>query len=245
MGFIEHLRSHDMELGEFVREHRRRLVAGAGMLVLAAMLAGAAYWWFQVRWKPPPSIFDTPVDSVLGYLATPDFNRLSMRERMAYIEQFAGRFRGMSQQDSVVAAAFLAGVTGKVRAQLAQNVRVLAKDILAEGAATYVNLPPGERGAFIDAWIVEWMRMAELLATGEPTKRTPEEIVAGAASEAKRNEASQSKRLAGRDLSERGANRFMDFWQAEVEPAASPREMGQITRFMDDMRQRLVLQPKE
>lgn len=240
MSFMDAIRSRDMDLGEFVREHWSRIAAGLAAVVVLGAIGGTAFWWFQVRWQPPPSIFGTPVDGVLGYLATPDFNKLPMRERMKYIEQFVGRFRGMSQQDSVVAAAFLAGVTGKVRAQLEQNVRILAKDILSEGAARYVNLPPAERGAFLDEWMVEWVQTAELLASGEPSKRTAQEIIASSAEEAKRNEANQGKRMAGRSLSEKGANRFLDFWQSEVEPAASPREMGQISRFMDDLRSRLL-----
>jgi hypothetical protein len=244
MSFMDAIRARDVDLGEILREHWTRVLAGAAALALIAGVAGTGYWWLHVRWKPPPSIFGTPVDGVLGYLATPDFNRLPMRERMKYIEQFVARFRGMSQQDSVVAAAFLAGVTGKVRAQLEQNVRILAKDILSEGAATYVNLPASERGAFLDQWMVEWVQTAELLASGEPSTRSAEEIIAASAAEAKRNEAAQGRRMAGRSLSDRGANRFLDFWQSEVEPAATPREMGQISRFMDDLRSHLLSKGK-
>lgn len=32
---------------------------------------------------------------------------------------------------------------------------------MAEGAATYVNLPEAERGEFIDKWVVEWIKFAE------------------------------------------------------------------------------------
>lgn len=244
MSFIESIRSRDVDLGDLWREHGGRIMVGAAALVVVGALTGAGYWWFAVRWKPPPSIFDTPVDNVLGYLATPDFNKLPMRERMKYISDFVGRFRGMSQQDSVVAAAFLAGVTGKVREQLTQNVRILAKDILIEGASTYVNLPENERGAFMDKWMVEWIRTAETLATGEDSKRSDKEILDGAVGEARRNDQAQSKRMAGKSLTDRGAGRFLDFWQSEVEPAASPKEQGQIARFMDDMRTHLLLKGK-
>jgi hypothetical protein len=115
------------------RDRAVRILAAAS---LAALLVGSGWLWIASRWKSPPSIFDSPVDNVLGYFTTPDFNRLTVEERVRYVQQFVGRFRGMSQQDSVVAAAFLAGVTGKVREQLTQNVRILAKDILAEGAQT-------------------------------------------------------------------------------------------------------------
>ena len=136
MSVLDSMRAVDV--GEWLDEHRGQVARWAGAALAAAALAAAAWWWFDVRWKPPPSIFDSPVDNVLGYFTTDDFNRLSVDERVKYLQDFVGRFRGMSQQDSVVAAAFLAGVTGKVREQLTQNVRILAKDIMKEGAERYV-----------------------------------------------------------------------------------------------------------
>lgn len=240
MSFISSIREHDMDLAELWRAHGSKIRKGAGLLVVAGAVYGGWHWWANVRFKRPPSIFATPVDGVLDYFTTPDFSKLSLQERIAYVKEFVGRFRGMSQQDSVVAAAFLAGVSGKVREQLTQNVRILAKDILAEGAAKYVNLPESERGAFIDQWITDWVRTAESMATGEESKRDSTTIVENAREETKRNEEGQAKRLAGRSLNDRGADRFLSFWQSEVEPAASPREQGQIARFMDDMRTHLM-----
>jgi len=219
------------------RDRAVRILAAAS---LAALLVGSGWLWLSSRWKSPPSIFDSPVDNVLGYFTTPDFNRLTVEERVRYVQQFVGRFRGMSQQDSVVAAAFLAGVTGKVREQLTQNVRILAKDILAEGAQKFVNLPESERGAFIDKWVADWFRFAETTATGKESTRTDEEILTGARAEARRGEERQRERMKGKELSQRGADRFLGFWQSEVEQASSPREQGQISRFMDAVRTRML-----
>ena len=240
MSFLESIRERDVDLGDLVREHAGRIAGALAARAVVAALGGGAYWWFAVRWKAPPSIFDAPVNNVLGYLATPDFNKLPMRERLKYVQDFIGRFKGMSQQDSVVAAAFLAGVTGKVREQMTQNVRVLAKDIMAEGAAKYVNLPESERGAFIDAWVVEWIRFAEGTVGDGPSKRSDAEVLSSARSEARTNEERQSKRMAGKSLTGSGASRFLGFWANEVEPASSPKEQGQIARFMDDVRTRML-----
>lgn len=238
MNLIESMR--EVDVAEWASEHRGRLAAWGGAIVAAAAVTAGAWWWFDVRWRPPPSIFDSPVDNILGYFTTDDFNRLSVAERVKYLQDFVGRFRGMSQQDSVVAAAFLAGVTGKVREQLTQNVRILAKDILAEGAEKFVNLPESERGPFIDRWVADWFRFAEATATGKESTRSDAEIVGNAREEAKRGEDRQRKRVAGRTMDDRAAGRFLGFWESEVEPASSPREQAQISRFMDAVRTRML-----
>ena len=233
-------RMRDVDVGEWIVERRGRLAAWSASAILAGAVAAGAWWWVSARWRPPPSIFDSPVDSVLSYFTTDDFNRLTVAERVKYVQEFIGRFRGMSQQDSAAAAAFLAGVTGKVREQLTQNVRILAKDIMAEGAERFVNLPESERAAFIDRWVADWFRFAEATATGKESTRTDAEIMAGAREEAVRGEERTKRRLAGRSLDSRGADRFLGFWESEVEPASTPREQAQISRFMDAVRTRML-----
>lgn len=230
----------NVDLGDLWNDHRDRILRAAAAMAVAALLVSVGWWWFAVRWRPPPSIFDSPVDNVLGYFTTPDFNRLSVEERVKYVQEFVSRFRGMNQQDSVMAAAFLAGVTGKVREQLTQNVRILAKDILAQGAESFVSLPDAERGAFIDKWVADWFRFAETTATGKESNRSDAEIVEGARAEARRGEERQRERMKGRQLTDRGADRFLGFWQSEVEPASNPREQAQISRFMDAVRTRML-----
>ena len=116
-------------------ERRREFTIGVSGL-LVALLIGLLVWWaFFVRWQPPPSIFDSPVQDVLGYLAMDDFSQLPMEERIQFLIEFSDRFRGMEQSDSATMAAFLAGITGPVRETATQNIRVLAKDIMVDGAA--------------------------------------------------------------------------------------------------------------
>ena len=240
MNLMDSIRSRDMDLGELWQEHQGRILASLAAALVALALASGAWWWFAVRWKAPPSIFDAPVNNVLGYFTTDDFNRLPVQERVKYVRDFIGRFRGMNQQESVVAAAFLSGVTGKVREQMTQNVRILAKDILIEGAGTFVNLPASERDAFIDKWVAEWFRMAEETATGKESTRSDGEILKGARAEARRGEQRTQERMKGKTLGEKGADRFLGFWQSEVEPASSPKEQAQISRFMDAVRTRML-----
>jgi hypothetical protein len=45
---------------------------------------------------------------------------------------------------------------------------------------------------------------------------------------------------AGGGLSDRGATGFLDFWQGEIQGSSTPKEQGQITKFLDDVRTRIV-----
>jgi len=223
-----------------VDRRRREIVAGAVGLVVVAAIASAIVWWFMLRWKPPPSIFDNPVDDALGYLALPDFNQLPVEERIRFLMELADRFRGLEPGESAAAAAFLAGIVGPARDQVHENARTLAKDVLANAAAEYMNLPEEERGPFIDKWVTDWMRMGERVTRGEERKRTDDERLDAAKRDVRRNR----ERVAedGDDppsLTDRSAGQFLDFWQKEVEQVATPKQQGQIVHFMQQVRKRL------
>ncbi len=190
---------------------RRTLAIAGGTLAAIAILVAAFAWWSS-RWRPPPS----------------------------FMIDFADRFRGLEQSESAVMAAFMAGLTGDAREQLIQNARLLAKDILAEGASAYVNLPDSEKDAYIDAWLVEWSKVGERLAGGETRERSDDDRLDDFRAQARRDQ----DRTLGTDrdisLTEVGAGRFLDFWRSDVEQAASPREQAQIATFMVDVRKRLT-----
>lgn len=223
-----------------LEQRKREVAVGAVGVVLIAAILIFAWWWFAVRWQPPPSIFDSPVEDVLGYLSMDDFSQLPLEERIAFLVEFSDRFRGMSQEDSAAMAAFLAGLSGPVREQATENARILAKDILAEGASTYVNLPAEERAAYMDEWIAQWMRLGERVTRGEERDRSDEERVERIRDRAREDSTREIDPDRIRPLTATGAVRFMDFWAREVETSASPREQGQIVLFMRDLRKHLT-----
>lgn len=227
-------------IDELLVDRRRDILHAGAAILIAALLWAAGYWWFVARWRPPPSIFDSPVSDVLGYLALDDFNELPLTERLRFLTEFADRFRGMSQSDSAIMSGFMAGLAGPAREQLTENARQLAKDILAEGASTYVNLPEAARAAFLDRWIVDWMKTGERIATGEveekPDGERLKEIKEDAREDATRKRDPNRLPL----LNDRSATRFLDFWSSDVEKSSSPKEQGQITRFMEDLRKHVL-----
>lgn len=225
----------DEALVDLWENRRRELKLAAGGVLVAAVLGAGAYWWFEVRFRPPPSIFDSPVDDVLGYFALDDFSKLPVEERIRFLMELADRFRAGDQAESALMAAFLAGLSGPAREQATQNARVLAKDILADGARNYVNLPPAERGKYIEEWVVKWSKMGERLATGKERERSDSDRIGDFKRQSERGES----RMEGRevpDLDDTRALGFLDFWQSEVEVASTPVEQGQIAKFLDDVR---------
>lgn len=214
---------------------RERPAGIAAVLLATTLVIGGTWWWLDARWTPPPSIFDSPVDDVLGYLAMEDFNQLSLEERMNYLSEFASRFRGFEQEDSAATAAFLAGVTGSTREQMRQNARTLAKDVLLDGAEGYFATSEAERGAYLDDWLASWQRRAEEMVTGN------ERAMDDDARAAKIKEDARADMMRERDpddlppLDSRATARFLGLWRSDIEAASTPREQGQIIRFMEDL----------
>ena len=219
----------------------RKVVIGTASTVALVLAVTLGWWWMAARWTPPPSIFDSPVDDVLGYLAMDDFNQLSVEERLRYLREFASRFRGFQQEESASAAAFLAGVTGPTREQMRQNARTLAKDVLLEGAEDYLATPDDERGRFIDDWLAGWQRRAEEMVGGEARPIDDATRAAEIRAEAKEDMMRDRDADDMPPLDDRMTSRFLGFWRSDIESASSPREQGQIIRFMEDIRVHLAL----
>jgi hypothetical protein len=230
----------DERLASLWEEKRRQVGMVAGGVALAALLGYGVYWWVEVRFRPPPSIFDSPVDDVLGYFALDDFSQLPVEERIRFLMELADRFRSGDQAESALMAAFLAGLSGPAREQATQNARVLAKDILAQGAADYFKVAEKDRGKYIDDWMVKWLKTGERIATGKDSDKPDEERLADVRREGERGRERAAERPSDRmpSLTEDGAMRFLDFWESDVEKASTPVEQGQIVRFLGDVRKR-------
>ena len=216
----------------------RQWGSGAAAVLAIALVGVAIWWWMAVRVRKPPSIFDAPVDDTLGYLSLKDFSKLPVEQRVQFMLDFAQRFRGMQPGESAAAAAFLAGLAGPAREQLRDNVRELMKDVLSQGAEGYMALPEAQRGAYIDAWIVKWQRTAERGIAGKESDKSDEQRLADMRGQGQRGEG-RRERAGGGMVTDRGVSGFLDLWQGEVEASSTPREQGQIVRFLDDVRTRL------
>ena len=79
--------------------------------------------------------------------------------------------------------------------------------------------------------------MGGRLTDGEEDERTDEEMLTDMREDAREGEEDRDDRRSGfPTLTQTNAAGFLGFWQSEVEVAASPKEQGQILRFMVDLR---------
>jgi hypothetical protein len=177
---------------------------------------------------------------VLGYFALDDFSKLPVEERIRFLMELADRFRAGDQAESALMAAFLAGLSGPAREQATQNARVLAKDILAQGAADYFKVSEKDRGKYIDDWMVKWLKTGERIATGKDSEKPDDERLDDIRREGERGRERAAERSPDQmpSLTDDGAMRFLDFWASDVEKASTPVEQGQIVRFLGDVRKR-------
>ena len=218
------------QLGGKLRSRRAPIAAIA---VLIALI-GAGTYTFNSRVQPPPSIFDTAVDDVLGYMIEEDFSRLPLQERLSFIADLSKRFGGIDQTESVAASSFLAGLTGPASEKLMQNARVLGKDIFVQGAAEYLAIKgEREREAFLDQWIIKWVRFGHQLE-GRTSSRSDEEILNRISEDAKHD------LERGIEIDAEMAQRVADFWERDIASVASPVEQAQVFQFGPALRKRMV-----
>ena len=223
-----------LELPSFLRQIDGRRMRVGGIVAGICVIVAAVWFFFPHIHRTPPNIFDTPVDGVLDYLAADDFNQLTIQERTEYLAGIFGRFNGMGQGDSVIASAFFAGLTGPANEKLVNNARILGKDIFVQGAKEYFDLKTQqERDAFVDRWVVTWVRFAEQ-ATGQSSNRSDEEILRRMTTQATR----EARQIG--DMNVEIAQQIVDLWDRDVASVASPREQAQIFQFGPAIRQRLL-----
>jgi hypothetical protein len=118
--------------------------------------------------------------------------------------------------------------------RLATNARILGKDVLVEGATAWSSLTTeAEREAFIDQWIVKWVRFAEQ-STGRDDGQTDQQILDRMTRQAKRDVERNP------EIDADMAQQVIDFWRQDVASVTSPLEQAQLYQFMPAIRDRLL-----
>jgi hypothetical protein len=166
------------------RKKTMRWVWGGG--ASAFLLVAGLGWWI---WGPrlQPDYDSAAIDDLFDYtLMSNEFNNLPIEERMKLLSKLVSRMKGMDAEDSMLLAAFASGIGGKMRKQLEENASRIAIDLWDKHAKDYDNVKPEDREKFLDDAFVDFTKTMEELV-GQPSDKTPEERVAEAKSQAKRD----------------------------------------------------------
>jgi hypothetical protein len=211
---------------------RQGIVAGAAVL----LLAGGVFAFFALRPVPQPDYLVDDLDDVLGYtFLTDEFNRLPLDERLALVKDLVTRLKGMDSGDSALMAAFAAGIAGKAREQLIENVQQLAIDLWDDYAKRYAEVKPEEREKFLDDAFVSFTKTMEDLA-GVSNTATPQERLAEGKRNAQRGQqfAKENDRGMNRQFGE-GVFRMVDRGAQQ----ASPAQQARMAQFSIEMTRHL------
>jgi hypothetical protein len=208
---------------------RRKHTALIGIPLLLPLGLGA---FFIFKPMSKPDYQRDGLRRVMTYtLLTDQFNRLPIEERVKLISQLVARFKGMSSSDSVLLAAFAAGIQGEARKQMEENASKMMVDLWDKYASQYAGVGKEDRTAFLDRTIVDLQKLMEGMG-GETRDMTDEQRLAEAKEQAKRDE----KRMAGSGaLPTRAMGRMMEVMNGNIGSHASPAQRARGLAMMGDM----------
>jgi hypothetical protein len=222
------------------RWRRRWVRVGVAAAAVLMIGVGSAWAWVAFRPRATPDILHDDLGNVLDFTFVHDgFNDLPLEERLNILEQLFRRLRGMSQSDSAYMAAFAAGLTGRLRRQVEENLRRLMVDLWVDQATRYREVPAAERGRYLDEAFIRMMRLGERVS-GFEVRGTDQELLERARRDARRDE----QRLRELDAAGRmpGMDRMGERIFTEVQRGsahAGPAERANMARFMRDMTRHL------
>lgn len=219
--------------------HRRDVLRwarpiGVG-LALLGLTSGAviAFQNFGPVFTPEP--MTDPLDDVLGFtFLDADFNRLPLERRIELAKQIAERLRAMSEQDSVLMASFAAGIAGKAREQLEENMTILMVDLVDSYAQKYASTPDDQKEQVLRESLIELLALQEELdpagvISDDPPAERLERWKAGAERRADARAADAST-----NIRRNQAEDLLVRVESDVNDRTNPAERARTVRFMRD-----------
>lgn len=203
----------------------------AGVLVVGGGLGA----YFAFRPTPVPDYATAPMGKVLDFtFLTDEFNKLPVEQRVKLIGDLVKRVKGMGGQDSVLMAAFAAGISGKAREQLEENASRLMLDMMDNFAAGYQGVSTEDKAEFIDQKVVEMVRLMSQVA-GEESDQTDEEILSDARRQAERDQ----KFMQSGNMTGNMAGRMFTTLNNGVGSHSTPHQKARVGNFLRDMTRHL------
>ena len=138
------------------RRGLRIAMMGLGaLLVLSGVGAGGYYLRAEPAPKPPPPARTASVEEAQGYVASDDFERLPMDDRIAWVDQ---RMQRMAEMDDDEFRQSWETMDEQTRRRIRENLMPVMQARMKRDVDGYHELPESERDAFLDERIDDMER---------------------------------------------------------------------------------------
>lgn len=222
----------DAFVGTPERKSRSKTIGAVAAAML--LIGGGVGLYFALRPYPEPDYRTARIDELFNFtLLKDEFNRLSIERRLELLGILRERMEGMSGSESMLLAAFAAGIMGQARQQIEENMSRLAIDLWDSYATQYEAVLADDRDAFLDATYVDFYKQMAILG-GDTVDESDEEILREGKEEAQRgHEWLKTDGPGGRML-----GRGFDIMYNNVGQNATPQQKARGTLLVRDMTRR-------
>lgn len=215
---------------------RKRLRRWSLILGSVAVVGAGVGGYFLFRPYPEPDYATAPIDELFNFtLLRDEFNKLSIERRLALLAALRERIEKMNSSDSMLLAAFGAGIMGKAREQLEENASKLAIDLWDKHAKDYQKVAPEDQEAFLDEAFIDFVTQMSVVA-GQTPDEDPREILEDAKQQARDDQAALKE---GQGPGGRMMGRAFDVLYNNVGDNATPQQRERGKLMMRDMMRRL------
>ncbi len=128
------------------------LIALCVLVVLGGAGVAGYYLWPEPAPKPPPPVATATTQEAREFLASEDFSRLPLDQRMEWMDQARQK---MDEMDEEERRKLFESVDENTRHQIGENMRKMMMERMTRDVETYYSLPEAEREAFLDKKIDE------------------------------------------------------------------------------------------
>ena len=142
------------------------------LVVIVGGLGGGGWMIYDYRMSIPPDLDAATPAELVDYTLSRHFDKMSPHERQKVIEETMSRYAAMSDAEREQVEAVVKKMREDNPDQLKDQMMKFYKGFFMGEARTYVQLPPGERDAWLDARLGMWLAIANQQS---PEQRAEEE----------------------------------------------------------------------